>query len=1057
MTAPGAAVSALALLGLIACRSPEPEVAPPEVTSDAAPPEVTSDAALPEVASPAAGGSPRRESSGPVPERGAEVLLKAGERHEYALGELAAGDGVHVVLEQRGVDLVAEVLDGAGGVVLIADSPTGAHGFEHVCFIARGPGAHRLRLAAFSAAAEGSYEIRLEERAARSSNRRVRSCEDALRASAEAERRRSQASAEVAALYRRAIELWRRRPRTKSSAGEIFPLAVVIRQAGSFASRRGELDTALRLYGEALELLRGAGGESASRLLAAVLNQAGLALDLAGEPERARGSFDRARAVSREIGDRRGEAVAISNLARWETARGDLYRGVELHREALAIWRDLGRAGQEATTLTNLGVTLTRLGIYSRATDVLHDALEIRQPGAPPALLAGTWMAIGWVDHLSGDGEQAVERLLRAAALYGSAGAPLGQAGALDRLGSAYRELGRLDEARVTYQRSLAVYRASGDRLHTAHTASNLGCLLADPGLLEGAGDTFAALGDRAALAHVRFCQARRERDAGRFDSALRRAEEAVGLVDELRAAALRRGHHAPTLALWQEYSELHVDILMRLHEQHPDAGHAASAFEVSDLARARRLYEILLEARVDVRSGVPRELLERERAVQRRLSAAELRRRSLLQQEGADEGVAALEKTLRELSRELAGARAAIRTAGPRFAELRQPSPVRLAQVQQLLAPDTLLLSYVLGEQRGFLFVVSPEGIESHLLPARRRIDRLARRVWEGLRNSRQRRTRHQLPALARRLSDILLGPVRARLVDRRLLVVGDGMLHYVPFAALPLAGRGEDLVVERHEVVHLPSAAVMRVLRRRAAERTPAPRQLAVVADAVYSIRDDRLSPAVRAGGSPPGSVGPPPPGQPLLDLPHSGREAESILAMVAPEQRLAALGFVATPELVRGGVLSSYRILHFATHSLLHEENPELSGIALSMFDRHGRARDGYLRLHEIYALHLPADLVVLSACSTALTGEAQGAGLVGLAHGFFYAGASRLVVSLWDVHDEATAELMAEFYRGLLVEGLSPPAALRRAQRWMRRQERWRAAYYWAGFVLEGDWG
>jgi len=1021
LTARGVAVSVLSLVGLLSCQ----KTAPP-VTLEL-----------------------HKKPLGQVRARD-NVLLAAGEYHEYNLGALAAGDAVHVVLEQQGVDVVAQVVDEGDRVLVQVDSPIGAYGFEHVCFVSQGRGTYRLFVKPLSAQAAGRYGMRLRERAPPSSNLRIADCEEAQRVFAEAEVRRAEASAAVASLYERAVKLWRR-------SEEPFPLAISLKQAGSFSSLRGDLGAALSAYDESLLLLRSLGGEAAHRQLAAVLNLSGLVRDLAGEPEQARASFEEARAISQQVGDRPGEASAISNLALWETSGGDLYRAIELHREALAIWRNLRLSSNEATTLNVLGVALTQLGLYGQALDVLNDALAIRQRDGRPEPLANTWMAIGWTEHLSGRGTEAVGHFLRAIDLYRKSGARLGEAGALDRLGSAYRELGRLADARHAFETSLAIYRAAGDRLHTAHTASNLGCLLADPRLLGEAGETFTVLGDRAALAQVRYCQARLELNAGHLNAALNRIEAAVSLVDVLRDAALRRGHYAPTLALWQKYSALHVDILMRLHERDPRAGHDAHAFEVSDLERARHLYELLSEARVEVRFGVPEALLERERAVQRRLNAAELRRQSLLQQQGGATAVAAQEKAVRDLLRELSGVEAEIRATNPRFAELRRPSPVRLAEMQELLASDTLLLSYVLGEERSFLFVVSRKGIESHVLPRRREIEELAWRVYEGLRNSRQRRTRQQLPTLTDKLSDMLLGPVRAQLVGRRLLAVGDGMLHYVPFAALPLPGlparavdgEGGDLVVDRYEVVHLPSAAVLKALRQRAAERWPPAKELAMVADAVYSTKDERLPSAVRAEPSPESQ-------EHLLALPYTKQEAEAILAMVAPEKRLAVLGFAARPELVRAGGLRDYRILHFATHGLLNEEHPELSGLSLSMFDQQGHPRDGNLRLHEIYSLDLPADLVVLSACRTALTQEAQGEGLVGLTHGFFYAGASRLIVSLWDVHDKATAELMTVFYRGLLQERLSPPEALRAAQYWMRQQEQWKAPYYWAGFVLEGDW-
>ncbi len=143
----------------------------------------------------------------------------------------------------------------------------------------------------------------------------------------------------------------------------------------------------------------------------------------------------------------------------------------------------------------------------------------------------------------------------------------------------------------------------------------------------------------------------------------------------------------------------------------------------------------------------------------------------------------------------------------------------------------------------------------------------------------------------------------------------------------------------------------------------------------------------------------------------------------------------------------------MLHFASHALLNEKNPELSGIVLSLYNQQGRPQDGLLRSHEIYNLKLGADLVVLSACQTALGKEVRGEGLIGMLRGFMYAGAPRLVVSLWKVDDLATAELMSHFYCGMLRENLRPAAALRAAQAKMAQR---RDPYYWAGFILQGEW-
>ena len=193
------------------------------------------------------------------------------------------------------------------------------------------------------------------------------------------------------------------------------------------------------------------------------------------------------------------------------------------------------------------------------------------------------------------------------------------------------------------------------------------------------------------------------------------------------------------------------------------------------------------------------------------------------------------------------------------------------------------------------------------------------------------------------------------------------------------------------------------------------------------------------------------------PLFErLPGSRLEAESIAALAPPGQSMVALDFDASRALALGDRLSRYRAVHFATHGVIDAEHPALSGLALSMVDREGRPQEGFLHLHDIYNLRLNADLVVLSGCRTALGQEVRGEGLIGLTRGFLYAGAPRVVASLWRVEDQATAALMTRFYRGLWVEGLRPAAALRAAQLSLRQERRWRDPYYWAGFILEGDW-
>jgi CHAT domain-containing protein len=298
--------------------------------------------------------------------------------------------------------------------------------------------------------------------------------------------------------------------------------------------------------------------------------------------------------------------------------------------------------------------------------------------------------------------------------------------------------------------------------------------------------------------------------------------------------------------------------------------------------------------------------------------------------------------------------------------------------------------------------------------------------------------------------------------MAGKRLLVVADGALQYLPFGALPVPGRAGDpmpMAVE-HEIVNLPSASVLAVLRRETEGRKLPAKVVAVLADPVFERDDPRLRVASHdarsAGPDPDAPLGGRAPRRGYPRLAATRQEADAIVRLAPEGTALRALGFDASRAAATSPELAQYRIVHFATHGVFDNESPGLSGVVLSMFGERAQPQDGVLRLHDIYGLHLPAELVVLSACGTALGKPVRGEGLVGIVRGFMYAGAKRVVASLWKVDDDATGEMMERFYRGMLVEGRSPAAALREAQVGMWRQERWRPPYYWAAFLLQGEW-
>ncbi|HZF40170.1 MAG TPA: CHAT domain-containing tetratricopeptide repeat protein, partial [Blastocatellia bacterium] len=729
-----------------------------------------------------------------------------------------------------------------------------------------------------------------------------------------------------------------------------------------------------------------------------------------GETQKALEKYNETLPIFHAVGDRRGEAGTLNNIGVAYRLLGETQKALEKYNEALPIRRAIGDRWGEAIALHNIGDAYRLLGETRKALDMFNEALPITR----------------------------------------AVGDRRGEAIALNKIGMAYLSLGETQKALDMFNEALPIFHTVSDRN-----------------------------GEATALLRI----ARVEQKRGNLSQARQAIEQAVSLVESLRTGIAGQEFRASYFASRQEVFETYIDVLMEQRRQNPAAAVDAVALAVSERARARSLLELLKESRADIRQGVDSSLLERERSLQQRLNAKAAAQVSLLNRKHTPEQADAIAKEIAAITAEYEEVQAQIRARSPRYAALTQPQPLGLAEIQQqALDEDTLLLEYALGEERSYLWLVSHRSIDSYELPPRAEVEAVTRRVYELLTARPKRGTPPdpQFIAQARTLSRMLLGPVAPRLGSKRLVVVAPGALSYLPFAALPApedkerpAGDYEPLIA-KHEVVSIPSASVLSIIRHETAGRQRATKSVAVLADPVFEASDPRLESAKNGNSS--GET----PAAPVADaelseltrsirtmnfsdtragftrLAFSRYEADSVIALTPKGTGLKATDFSASRDLAMSRELNQYRILHFATHGLLNSERPELSGLVFSLVDQEGKPQDGFLRLHEIYNLQLNADLIVLSACETGLGKEIKGEGLIGLTRGFMYAGAPRVVASLWNVDDFATAELMKLFYQGMLKDGLSAGAALRAAQLELSGQKRWASPYFWAGFVLHGEW-
>jgi CHAT domain-containing protein len=491
----------------------------------------------------------------------------------------------------------------------------------------------------------------------------------------------------------------------------------------------------------------------------------------------------------------------------------------------------------------------------------------------------------------------------------------------------------------------------------------------------------------------------------------------------------------------------------------HPERGYDVQAFETAERARARTLLDLLSEARTGLREGVDSALMARERILTARLQAKMERQIQLLVAGGDSAAADTVAAEIRQGAAEYRQLEAKILATSPRYATFAEPDPLKLARLQRdYLDAGTLLLEYAPGDQRSFLWAVSRTSFRSYILPSRSTLDALAERARESMSSAADRELAQSAPAALLALSRAVLGPVAQELGSRRLVIVTSGSLQIVPFSALPSPANPAEPLIAGHEIVNLPSASTIAFLRR-TGERKNTSKLVAVVADPVFAADDPRVTGST---GATTAATSPEPEraaafGRTTFDrLIFTRREAENILALAPENAGFSALDFDASRALVLSGALRDYRYVHIASHGLVNPFHPELPSIVLSLVDRGGKPRDGFLQAADIYNLKLNADLVVLSACQTALGKDVRGEGLVGLTRAFLYAGSPAVVASLWTVPDRSTAELMRQFYHGMLKDNLRPAAALRQAQIALWKDSRWSRAYYWAAFTLQGEW-
>lgn len=1052
---------------------------------------------------------------------------------------LTTGQYFHLTVEQKGIDVVVRLFGPESKKIAQVDNdPT--VGSEYVIVIAEASGEYRVDVQSSNNEAKtGRYEIKIDELRNETPKDRIHA--DAERAVEEGIQLRDQQTAEsrqkAIKKYEEALPLWRDAGDKKGEAftlnqigvlysrtgqpkkaveyyekaiplwhavGDLLNEATTLTNMGIAYARLGEVRKALELHRQAQPLARSAGDPEVEAL---TLSNAGSAYWSLGEPLEALRYYEQALPLT--VDDRRQLAVTLNNIAMAYTQLGELQKATEYLGKSLPLRRLAKDKQGEATVLHNLGLIYRDLGDLQMALKYYNQALEIRRAVGDRQGEAVTLQSLSTVYTRLGDLEQALKCADQALTLTRAVGDRNTEAYELSAIGKIHELSGEPKKALDTFEQALSLRRAIGDRYGEAYSLSDMGNSYLALGNLEKALEYYRQsltlhrdIGDKLGEVATLYGLTRAQSKLGNNLEALAQIRAAIDIIESTRGKFISQQLRTSFSASRQDYYQLFIDLLMRMHGIQPSSEYDAAALQASERARARSLLELLAEAHTDIRQGVDPVLLERERSLQQQLNAKSERLTRLLGAKHSEEQETGAMKEVEAVLTDYQDLEVQIRAKSPRYAALTQPQALSLKEIQQVLDKDTLLLEYSLGEERSYLWAVTPTSVASFELPKRADIEAAATKSYEAVtarnklirfekQENKQARVAHadaEYFAHSAILSQMLLGPVAGRLGGKRLLIVSDGALQYLPFGALPVPSpEGSEIRRQRsavskavsfkplmisHEVISLPSASALALLRKEMVGRQRGAKTVAVFADPVFQDDDPRVKrdPAkTRKQTEEPSSkstetreleteiersardTGE----REFRRLPYSRQEAEKITALAPIGMGKESLDFEANRATATSADLSNYRIIHFATHGLLDSQHPELSGIVLSLVDKDGKPQDGFLRLNEIYNLKLGADLVVLSACRTALGKEIRGEGLVGLTRGFMYAGAPRVVASLWAVDDEITAELMKRFYGEMLVKKQRPAAALRAAQISIWKERRL-TPYFWAAFVLQGEW-
>ncbi|MCG8435684.1 MAG: CHAT domain-containing protein [Gammaproteobacteria bacterium] len=886
-----------------------------------------------------------------------------------------------------------------------------------------------------------------------------------------------------------------------AKAGEKLLHANAQHLAGAALIEDMETDKAMQLFNQALDIQRELG---ATYDEAVTINNIGLLHFYKSEYETAQNYFARAKILFEDLNERQKIALSQANVGVMAFYRGALTEAIAQLQEAQDLLAPLDDQWLKAELKNNIAWSEATLGDFTNALIHYNEAREqfaaLQDKSGEARSLRGiafSYAALGKRDQAKTFFRTNLEKLSELNDIRGQL-AVLSNLGKLERqdlnipeaigfhekalgiaespsersqmlieIGADYLAAGETSSAIEQFEKALRLSQEQEDGRVLASAKQWLGAALVDTNpqqseklLLQAMAmheEHYSEIGQISVL----HALARLKSLTNNIDTALRHLKSAEKLIDSMRWRVSSRNLRIAHSLIERPTLDLHINLLMSLHENtgEPASPYQIMALQINEKLKSRVFRESIQKAKLNAPSEYHIEDFKKLDALRKNiielydardnLSEKDQGKRSALQEKinsALIEADVIQEKLYRSNPHLIASNSVAENYIDP-------------LEIVKKLSDDKehTILVYHLSEKSSYVWKISSHGIESWKLPPKQEIEKLTINAFEKLRHIKIGADSSEQSDSIEELADILLTPLLNATRNGRLTIVADGLLHYLPFDALPiLEDNQKKYLIEQYEINASPSLVTASYDADKE-NNFYTNKSLLMVADPVYNANDDRLSSPIADAENPGNSEKSFQNASPSLNELHrllaTANEALEItkLANNSGWRTTSAQGLDATKQAVLGKNLKEFDVLHFATHGIVNTEEPEYSSLVLSAFDEKITPTNAFLYLYEIYDLQVDANLVVLSACETVGGRLSAGEGLIGLAHGFLLGGTRNVIASLWKAEDAATAELMRLTYQGMFRDGLTPSTALRMAKIRMLGTP-YDNPFFWSGFRI-----